>query len=106
MSDQTMIERMGRAIFSYDVHYRSRGGDVWETAPSDHRDRCLKQARLVLTAMREPTKAMASAGSHVVAHIACWGDASGPAPDSESIPGAIETYHAMIDAALLEAGDA
>ncbi|WP_300563020.1 hypothetical protein [Companilactobacillus sp.] len=56
--------------------------------------------------MREPTKAMASAGSHVVAHIACWGDASGPAPDSESIPGAIETYHAMIDAALLEAGDA
>lgn len=93
MSDQTMIERMGRAIFSYDVHYRSRGGDVWETAPSDHRDRCLKQARLVLTAMREPTESMEKADTD-------FGNISGYLDGFD----AKMVWRAMIDAALEDEG--
>ncbi len=79
----TMLERVARAL---------SGGIVpWEQIAPGHKENLLRQARVAIEAMREPTKDMIE-----------WGNACDDIELGRA--GAEEHWTTMIDAALGEAG--
>jgi len=88
MSQQTMVERVARAICA-SLSDKMNG---WDTLGGDEREDFLAAARVAIEAMREPTTKMSDAGDEASASLAISRDSSGN-----------YVWQAMIDAALKEA---
>lgn len=89
------LERAARALCELDNNPPGAtmdGHPLWKSY--------LAEARAVLLAIREPSKAMLAGGGEIIAGIANLGDVDGPAPISEFYDGANGAWQAMIDAAI------
>jgi hypothetical protein len=85
----TMIERVAAIV-------AEASGRSWLSLGEESRGWFIKEARRILTAMREPTEAMTSASAEVSGYNGYYGEE----PDNRQA--AKEAWQVMIDAALAE----
>lgn len=97
MSEETMLERVARALWDMKEKATNPPNVSWRNALPEERAFMLKAARAAIEAMREPTPKMAEAGQAVI--LAAWINNSDLA-DEQSIADEHDVLAAMIDAAL------